>query len=151
MVFWANCYLSLFKSKNAGENVNGMGRLEEECDRLSSIVEKLSNNTMLLLDETLSSTNASEATYIACDFIRGVTDRGCRGIFSTHLHEIVDVIERFKNTEGNGSVIDYLKVGIHQNTRTYKVVREKSDGKSYAQDIAKRYGLTYDQIVSARP
>jgi len=137
--------------KNAGENVNGMGRLEEECDRLSSIVEKLSNNTMLLLDETLSSTNASEATYIACDFIRGVTDRGCRGIFSTHLHEIVDVIERFKNTEGNGSVIDYLKVGIHQNTRTYKVVREKSDGKSYAQDIAKRYGLTYDQIVSARP
>ncbi len=134
--------------KSIGENGSGMGRLEEECNRLSSIVKRLSPNSMLLLDETLSSTNAYEATYIACDFIRGVTDIGCRGIFSTHLHEVVEVTERFNSNENMHSVIDYLKVGIYHDKRTYKVYREKSDGKSYAQDIAKRYGLTYDQIKS---
>ncbi len=134
--------------KSVGESGNGMGRLEEECHRLSAIVEKLSPHSMLLLDETLSSTNAYEATYIACDFIRGVTDIGCRGIFSTHLHEVVEVTERYNAQANSRSVIDYLKVGIYHDRRTYKVYREKSDGKSYAQDIAKRYGLTYDQIKS---
>ncbi len=135
--------------KSVNDNGSGMGRLEEECHRLSAIVEKLSPHSLLLLDETLSSTNAYEATYIACDFIRGVTDFGCRGIFSTHLHEVVEVTERFNAQENTRSVIDYLKVGIHLDKRTYKVYREKSDGKSYAQDIAKRYGLTYEQIKSA--
>lgn len=135
--------------RSMGENDNGMGRLEEECNRLSAIVENLSPNCLLLLDETLSSTNASEATYIACDFIRGVTDLGCRGIFSTHLHEVVEVTERFENNSSTSSVIDYLKMGIHQNKRTYRVYRDKSDGKSYANDIAMRYGLTYDQIKSS--
>lgn len=134
--------------KNVSENGSGMGRLEEECHRLSAIVEKLSQFSMLLLDETLSSTNAYEATYIACDFIRGVTDMGCRGIFSTHLHEVVEVTERHNAQANSHSVIDYLKVGIEHDKRTYKVYRAKSDGKSYAHDIAKRYGLTYDQIKS---
>ncbi len=132
--------------KSVSENGSGMGRLEEECHRLSAIVENLSPYSILLLDETLSSTNAYEATYIACDFIRGVTDMGCRGIFSTHLHEIVEVTERLHAEATSRAVIDYLKVGIDHDKRTYKVYREKSDGKSYAQDIAKRYGLTYDQI-----
>ena len=136
--------------KSVSENGSGMGRLEEECHRLSAIVEKLSPHSLLLLDETLSSTNASEATYIACDCIRGVTDIGCRGIFSTHLHEVIEVTERFEVPDGTHSVIDYLKMGIYQDKRTYRIYREKSDGKSYAQDIAKRYGLTYDQIKSVR-
>ena len=75
---------------------------------------------------------------------------GCRGIFSTHLHEVVEVTERYNAQANSRSVIDYLKVGIYHDRRTYKVYREKSDGKSYAQDIAKRYGLTYDQIKSVR-
>ena len=31
--------------------------------------------------------------------------------------------------------------------RSFKIYRAKPDGKSYARDIANRYGLTYENIV----
>ena len=46
-----------------------------------------------------------------------------------------------------GSVIDTLVAGIEDGKRSFKIVRAKPDGKSYARDIADKYGLSYENIV----
>ena len=45
-----------------------------------------------------------------------------------------------------GVAVDTLVAGIEEGQRSFKIVRAKPDGKSYAQDIAQKYGLSYDSI-----
>ena len=126
------------------------GRLGEECARLGEIFSVISPASMVLLDESLSSTGSFEASYIAAEVLAGLSRVGCRCIFSTHLHELaaeIDNINARTAPEGGGP-IDTLVAGIEEEgKRSFRILRAKPDGKSYARDIADKYGLTYDNIV----
>ena len=125
------------------------GRLGEECARLKEIVEAASPDSMILLDESLSSTGAYEASYIASEILSGLAVMRCRGIFSTHLHELAasvpEINERSKAL--GGVCIDTLVAGIEEGRRSFKIYRARPDGKSYARDIAEKYGLSFDTLV----
>ena len=126
------------------------GRLGEECARLGEIFTAITEKSLVLLDESLSSTGSFEASYIAAEVLAGLSRVGCRCIFSTHLHELaaeLDNINERVRREG-GVPIDTLVAGIEkQGRRSFKILRAKPDGKSYARDIADKYGLTYDNII----
>ena len=125
------------------------GRLGEECARLRDIFEEVTPRSLVLLDESLSSTGAFEASYIAAEVLAGFSRVGCRCLFSTHLHELAAEIDRINaRTEEEGGVkIDTLVAGIESGKRSFKIVRTKPDGKSYARDIADKYGLSYENII----
>ena len=125
------------------------GRLGEECDRLSEIFDCVTPQSLVLLDESFSSTGSYEGSYIASEVLAGLSIVGCRCLFATHLHELAAEIERINEqavTQG-GVKIDTLVAGIDEGQRSFKIYRAKPDGKSYARDIAQRYGLTYDNIL----
>ena len=125
------------------------GRLGEECARLKEIFDSVTPDSMILLDESLSSTGAYEASYIASEILSGFAVLGCRGIFSTHLHELAaSVPEINKRSEELGGIkIDTLVAGIEEGRRSFKIYRAKPDGKSYARDIADKYGLSFDTLM----
>ncbi len=127
------------------------GRLGEECARLSEIIDCVSRHSLVLLDESLSSTGSFEASYIAAEVLRGLSHVGCRCLFSTHLHELAAEIDNINETsrrEG-GAAIDTLVAGIEgEGKRSFRIKRAKPDGKSYARDIAESYGLTYERILT---
>ena len=126
------------------------GRLGEECARLRDIFEEVTPRSLVLLDESLSSTGAFEASYIAAEVLAGFSRVGCRCLFSTHLHELAAEIEELdrKSRASGGAPIDTLVAGMETGgKRSFKICRAKPDGKSYARDIAKSYGLTYDDIL----
>ena len=125
------------------------GRLGEECARLRDIFEEVTDKSFVLLDESLSSTGAYEASYIAAEVLAGFSRIGCRCLFSTHLHELAAQIDNInaRTAPDNGSKIDTLVAGIEDGNRSFKIVRMKPDGKSYARDIADKYGLSYENIV----
>ena len=125
------------------------GRLGEECARLKEILDSASSDSMILLDESLSSTGAYEASYIASEILSGLAVMRCRGIFSTHLHELAaSVPEINERTKALGGVsIDTLVAGIEEGRRSFKIYRARPDGKSYARDIAEKYGLSFNTIV----
>ena len=102
------------------------------------------------MDESFSSTGAFEASYIAAEVLRAVSYVGCRCIFSTHLHQLVSEIESInEEARQNGyAVIDTLVAGIETGKRSFKIRRQTPDGKSYARDIAVKYGISYDNIVN---
>ena len=125
------------------------GRLGEECARLGEIFDAVTARSLVLLDESLSSTGSFEASYIAAEVLAGLSKAGCRCLFSTHLHELASEIDRIntESAESGGVRIDTLVAGIEEGKRSFRIVRAKPDGKSYARDIAERYGLTYKNIL----
>lgn len=125
------------------------GRLGEECARLGEIFEKITSQSLVLLDESLSSTGSYEASYIAAEVLAGFSCAGCRTLFSTHLHELAGFIDEIneKCRKSGGVPIDTLVAGIESGKRSFKIYRAKPDGKSYARDIANKYGLSYESIM----
>ncbi len=128
------------------------GRLGEECARLREIFDGVSEDSMILLDESLSSTGAYEATYIASEILTAFATMRVRGIFSTHLHELASGVPEInrKSLELGGISLDTLVAGIEEGKRSFKIVRKKPDGKSYARDIADKYGLSFDNLIAEK-
>lgn len=126
------------------------GRLGEECARLNEIFDTVDKYSLVLLDESFSSTGSYEASYIASEVLTGFSIVGCRCLFSTHLHELsaqLDEINK-KCREQGGVAIDTLVAGINGAERSFEITRAKPDGKSYARDIADKFGLSYDKIMA---
>ena len=131
------------------EDTIDKGRLGEECARLDEIFNFVTENSLVLLDESLSSTGSYEASYIASEVLSGISLAGCRGIFSTHLHELASMIDGINEdcVKKGGEKIDTLVAGIEEGERSFIISRKKPDGKSYASDIASKYGISLDQII----
>ncbi len=132
------------------EDTIDKGRLGEECARLGEIFDCVTPNSLVLLDESLSSTGSYEASYIAAEVLGGLAHIGCRCLFSTHLHELAAEIENInaRSRASGGAPIDTLVAGIEgEGKRSFLITRAKPDGKSYARDIAQSYGLTYESIL----
>ncbi len=127
------------------------GRLGEECARLREIFDAADSDGMILLDESLSSTGAYEAAYIASEILTAFAAMRTRGIFSTHLHELAAAVPEInaRSKERGGICVDTLVAGIESGKRSFKIIRAKPDGKSYARDIAEKYGLTFDKLMKS--
>lgn len=126
------------------------GRLGEECARIDTIFSKVTDHSLVLLDEALSSTGSYEGSYIAAEVLEGFSLAKCRGIFSTHLHDLAAEIDRLNEhcaSEG-GVAMDTLVAAMEEGERSFKIRRAKPDGKSYARDIADKFGLSLPQILA---
>lgn len=126
------------------------GRLGEECARLDTIFDSVSEYSLVLLDESLSSTGSFEGAYIAAEVLRGFSMAGLRGIFSTHLHDLAAGVDEINNEciPLGGIRIDNMVAEVQEGERSFRIVRKKPDGKSYARDIAEKYGLSREKIMT---
>lgn len=132
------------------------GRLAEEAERLRDVLQRATVHSLVLLNETFSSTSAGEAQYLAQDVLSALCAIGVRAVFATHLTELADhfsEIEAYVSTPK--STLYSLVAGIHLTddghvSATYAIQRGKPLGRSYAQEIARRYGISFDQIMAAQ-
>lgn len=131
------------------EDTINKGRLGEECARLGEIFDSVTEHSLVLLDESLSSTGSYEASYIASEVLAGLSMVRCRGIFSTHLHELTSMLDEINSNcqKDGGARLDTLVAGIEDGQRSFKVIRKKPDGRSYASDIADKYGISLEGIL----
>lgn len=127
------------------------GRLAEEGARIRLIFEQVTQHSLILLNETFASTSSGEALYLAQDMLCGMRLIGVRAIYATHLAELIDRIgDMERRVEGESRFIS-LVAGVNLNsdgsiTPTYQITRRDPLGKSYAEEIAKRCGISLDQI-----
>ncbi len=131
------------------EDTVDKGRLGEECARLNEIFVGVTEKSLILLDESLSSTGSFEGSYIAAEVLAGFSMAGCRGIFSTHLHDLAASVPSINERCAaiGGVRIDNLSADIADGKRSFRIVRRTPDGKSYARDIAEKYGLSFENIT----
>lgn len=145
----APCDKILTHFPTGSEDTVEKGRLGEECARLCKIFDCVTDKSLVLLDESLSSTGSYEGAYIAAEVLQGFSMARLRVIFSTHLHDLAASVDQI-NSEclpRGGVAVDNLVAEVTDGQRSFKIVRKTPDGKSYARDIAEKYGLSIDSIM----
>ena len=118
-----------------------LGRLGEECVRFKEIFDNATSDSLVLLNESFSTTSFEEGYYIAVDAVRALSSKGARTIFNTHMHKLA---EKASDLGRGVSSIVMLSDG---GKRSFKVVEASPEGSSYARDIAEKYGVTYEMLT----
>lgn len=131
------------------------GRLAEEAERLRQIFQKATSHSLVLLNETFSSTSSGEAIYLAHDILGALRAIGVRAIFATHLIELAEHLADIEASVEGDSRLFSLVAGIEVNEAgetvpTYTITRGQPLGRSYAREIARRHGISLEQILAAR-
>ena len=127
------------------------GRLGEECNRFRELFGQCTENSLLLLNETFSTTSFEEGFFIAKDAVRAILKKGTRCIYNTHMHKLaqdLDGLNEESAKEGASYKAASLVALSDGGQRSFKVKVAPPQGMSYAQDIARKYGVTYDMLVN---
>jgi len=134
------------------------GRFGEEALRLGKIFEQVTRHSLVLLNESLSSTGFTEGLYLAQDVVRILRRIGARAIYSTHLYELGNHVEELnQSVPGDSRIISVVSSPVENGSpasqtelkRSYKVESRPPLGQSYAREIAARYGIHYEQLEKA--
>jgi len=118
-----------------------LGRLGEECVRFKSIFDDSTSQSLILLNETFSTTSFEEGYYIAKDSVKALISKKVRTIFNTHMHKLA------QDTEDLGPGVSSVVMQSVEGARSFKAVRMPPEGMSYAHDIAAKYGVTYEMLT----
>jgi DNA mismatch repair ATPase MutS len=137
----------------AEEVARGTGRFGDETQRLSVIFGRGTRHSLILLNESLASTNSGESLYIAQDIVRVIRRLGARGIFATHLHELAADLDALNaSTAGDSRIISLVasrrETSDQSSRRSYKIIPGPPLGRSYAREIAEQYGIGYEQLTA---
>ena len=126
-----------------------LGRLGEECRRFRELFVRCTSDSLLLLNETFSTTSFEEGYFIAADAVRAVLKRGMRMIYNTHMHKLAQDLDTVINdgtAEGKAvSLVAETKEGKH----SFRVMIAPPEGQSFARDIAEKYGVTYESLTAS--
>jgi DNA mismatch repair ATPase MutS len=98
------------------------------------------------LNETFSTTSFEEGYYIAADAVRAILRRGIRTIYNTHMHKLAYELDGI-NREGRAkawSLVSETRDGKH----SFRIRIAPPEGKSFARDIAEKYGVTYEDLTA---
>lgn len=124
-----------------------LGRLGEECTRFRELYKDSTKNSLLLLNETFSTTSFEEGYYIACDAVKAILNKDVRTIYNTHMHKLAYELDEINKMGGSGKAVSLI-VEAEGGKRSYRVKVAPPEGMSYARDIAEKYGVTYELLTN---
>lgn len=126
-----------------------LGRLGEECKRFREIYSCCTENSLLLLNETFSTTSFEEGYFIAKDSVKAILTKGIRTIYNTHMHKLAYDIEQINSLYKEKRAVSLI-VKAKGGNRSFKVEVAPPEGMSYANDIAEKYGVTYEMLTEGK-
>lgn len=123
-----------------------LGRLGEECKRFREMFRDCTGKSLLLLNETFSTTSFEEGYYIARDSVKAILNAGIRTIYNTHMHKLAFELDELNSAGGDGKAASLI-VKSTDGQRSFRISVEPPEGMSYARDIAVKYGVTYEMLT----
>lgn len=123
-----------------------LGRLGEECVRFRELYSECTENSLVLLNETFSTTSFEEGYYIAKDSVKALLKKGVRTIYNTHMHKLAADADEL-NSESEKVKMSSLIVRSENGKRSFRIETASPEGLSYARDIAEKYGVTYEMLI----
>uniref|UniRef100_A0A7C3MKM0 DNA mismatch repair protein MutS n=1 Tax=Dictyoglomus thermophilum TaxID=14 RepID=A0A7C3MKM0_DICTH len=119
------------------------GKLDEELKRLSKIVNDIKPNSLLLLNESFSSTNEQEGSNIAIEVIKALTENNMEIFYVTHLYEFA----RYFYNNNLENVVFLRAERKEDGKRTFKILEGQPLPTGYAKDL---YRLIFGDYVYNR-
>jgi len=112
------------------------GKLDEELARMDRILNQITPNSLLLLNESFASTTEKEGTRIALDVVNALYENGTKILMVTHLYEFTKTM--FAKKLENAIFLSAER--LPDGTRTYKILEKEPEHTSYGLDL-------YEQII----
>lgn len=114
------------------------GKLQDELVRFHSILNQMTSRSIVIINEIFTSTSLSDAIYLSKQILEMLSELDVFCIMVTFMDELSTLNEK--------TVSMVSQVQENSSIRTFKILRKPADGLAYAFSIAKKHGLSYEQI-----
>lgn len=123
---------------------NLRGKLQDDLFRMHETLGQATSRSILVMNEIFNSTTLQDATFLGREILEQVIARDLLCVFVTFLTEL---------SELSPKVVSMVSTVMPENPaeRTFKIIRQPADGKSYALAIAEKYLLTYADLKHRLP
>ena len=128
---------TIFKTEEEMESLNG--KLQSELILVQEIMDKIDEDSFIIFNEIFASTTSLDGYELSKNIINIIKEKGSFAIFITFIDEL---------SSSSDITVAYRSNVLKDNPmiRTYKITKEETDGKAYANAISKKYHLSYDEI-----
>ena len=116
------------------------GRLQDDLQRLHSILSQATDKSFLVINEIFASTPARDGVNLGEKMIEKILELGAAGVLVTFLSEL-SVCR--PETVSMMSTVDPENPDL----RTFRILRKPPDGITYAMTLAHKHGLSFEQVV----
>ena len=130
--FSANICDALFSHYKREEDVTmKSGKLAEELQRMSDIVDHITSNSIVLFNESFAATNEREGSEIARQIVSALLEQRVKIFFVTHMYEFSHSL-LFDNKMKNAIFLRAVREA--EGKRTFKLVEGEPFDTSYGED-----------------
>ena len=130
-----------------GQEYGRKGLLAEEAGRIAEAISNLTEESMLLFNEPLTSTGPEETKSISAEVAAVCMAAGARGIWVTHVYELAGERSALEAAVPWGSHAGSMRVVLEDEEGsprfTYHVERGEPLGNSHADDALRRGGVVF--------
>jgi len=132
--FHRSCKAQIFTHFRRSEDVTmKSGKLDEELHRIDQIIDQCTHHSMLILNESLASTNENEGSQIAFGILSSLKEANIEIFYVTHFYELIKKVE--KTLEHSTCFLTAQR--LSDGTRTFKMIAKKPIPTSFGMDIYK--------------
>ncbi|MBQ5333094.1 MAG: DNA mismatch repair protein MutS [Oscillospiraceae bacterium] len=133
------------KEEETGINAS---RFTTEIKDIRIISDLITENSLLLMNESIQSTTPKECAEIASELVRIFCIIGVRGIFATHITELAAACESISADPDCRSVPVSIVAAVDENSgkRLYRIDRGMPMKQSYARDIFDSFGISIERV-----
>ena len=113
------------------------GKLHDELVRIRDILSQATAASLIIMNESFSSTAVSDALLIGTEIIRRIINLDSTAVYVSFLDELSRIGPACVSMVGEVAADDPTR-------RTFTFTRRPADGFAYAAALATKHGLTYD-------
>ncbi|MFN3310067.1 MAG: MutS-related protein, partial [Anaerolineales bacterium] len=133
--FSANLCTAVFNHFKREEDATmKSGKFEEELVRMSTIVDHLKPNALLLLNESFAATNEREGSEIAWQIVQALLEKEVKVFYVTHLYEFAHRCYK----EQPAKTLFLQAERLADGTRTFRLKEARPIETSYARDLYRK-------------
>jgi DNA mismatch repair ATPase MutS len=123
------------------------GKLDEELSRMSSLLDSMTPNSIVLFNESFASTNEREGSEIARQIVQALIESGIKVLYVTHMF---DLASGFLSADRKDTL--FLRAErLVDGQRTFQLIEAEPLRTSYGQDLYRRIFEPARNDVGASP
>lgn len=132
------------KEEEVGINTS---RFTEECKEFKDTVGQAGAFSLVLMNESLSSTTPTECLIIAEELMKIFSYMGARVIYTTHIHELIEKKDEIDKAGGKSPMTSMIAQCDEKGQPTYRIVKGVPDSLRNARYIFERFGISFEEFL----